>query len=267
MIMPCTYSGRRRTGRHLGWALPALVLILSACDIDSVDSTSAMATDGSGSATRYDFSGLYLPVNGAEALVYPANRQSGTMLTWLRLLQYGRVLEGYDSAGQSWDGNLSSIMDGNANFTLHGRTTAGAAVEIVGVLRYADQRSTLDGAWIEPGFSGNILAQATTAPPAPVDEEDHQNGTGDNGDNGGAEALEISPGQRWFVPSGGTSGTFTASGGTAPYAWSVSNAGLGTISPTTGITVTYTTTQTMGTNTVTVRDAAGATATAIAYYQ
>jgi len=167
MIMPCTYSGRRRTGRHLGWALPALVLILSGCDIDSVDSTSAMATDGSGSATRYDFSGLYLPVNGAEALVYPANRQSGTMLTWLRLLQYGRVLEGYDSAGQSWDGSLSSIMDGNANFTLHGRTTAGAAVEIVGVLRYADQRSTLDGAWIEPGFSGNILAQATTAPPRP----------------------------------------------------------------------------------------------------
>ena len=136
MIMPCTYSGRRRTGRHLGWALPALVLILSGCDIDSVDSTSAVATDGSGSATRYDFSGLYLPVNGAEALVYPANRQSGTMLTWLRLLQYGRVLEGYDSAGQSWDDSLSSIMDGNANFTLHGRTTAGAAVEIVGVLRY-----------------------------------------------------------------------------------------------------------------------------------
>ena len=86
--------------------LPLLALGLAACDMNSVDSTSAVPSDNSG--TIYNFSGLYMnpendsSTNGALPLVYPnetGNRPSGQSITSLRLLQYGSVLEGYDNGG------------------------------------------------------------------------------------------------------------------------------------------------------------------------
>ncbi|NLD89667.1 MAG: hypothetical protein GX634_04915 [Lentisphaerae bacterium] len=158
---------RSFTGRAyvLAAVLPLLAGLLSACDVDSADSTTAVVSDTDG--TIYNFAGLYLPTGtNTEFLVYPFNRQSGVKLTWIRLLQYGNVLEAYDNAGKSWDGSISSITDGNASFNLRGQTTAGAAVEIAGALHYTNQNSTMDAAWIEPGFSGSIFAQAAVASPA-----------------------------------------------------------------------------------------------------
>lgn len=152
-------------------AFSLLALGLAACDIGSTDSTSAVVSDDAGNI--YDFSGMYISVSnsvdnadGINALVYPANRQSGKTLTWLRLLQYGSVLEAYDNAGLSWEGKISSVTtEGTASFTLTGKTTAGADVEIIGSLRYASQNSTLDAAWIEPSFSGSIIARASVSSP------------------------------------------------------------------------------------------------------
>jgi hypothetical protein len=88
---------------------PALAFLLmaslfAACDIDSVDSTTSVVSDSAGNI--YDYSGLYMSAsnssgstNGYAGLVFPAGKQSGVTLTWLRLLQYGSVLEGYDNAG------------------------------------------------------------------------------------------------------------------------------------------------------------------------
>ncbi len=251
--------------------------LLIACDSGSSDSTTAGLFDNSG--RQYDFSGHYARANDAgEAvpLVQPAGRQSGQPLMWLRLLQYGSVLEAYDSAGLAWSGSISMLAGGAAQLQLRGRTTAGADARIAGTLRYADGNSTLDAAWIEPAFSGSLFATATVNPPtAPAspsggdsDDEPDDSG-GDDSDNGSgtdAATLSISPSRRWFVPYGGDSGTYTASGGTPPYTWYVSATVLGTVSPITGATVTYTTTRAVGTNTLRVVDASGASAVAYAEY-
>ncbi len=140
-------------------------LFLAACDVDSVDSTTAVLSDDAG--TTYNFAGLYAraDTNGVQQpLVFPLDRQSGRTLTWLRLLQAGSRIEAYDNAGMTWAGSISTIESGTANFSLRGRTTAGLSVEIAGALRYADQSSTMDAAWIEPAFSGSIFATATVSP-------------------------------------------------------------------------------------------------------
>lgn len=151
-----------------GLALPLAALLWTVgCDVDSTDSTTSTLADNSGNI--YNYSGLYMnteegSTNGFGALVFPANRQSGARLIWLRLLQYGSVLEGYDNAGMTWSGNLSAQNGAVANFSLQGQTTAGQPVDVAGSLSYASQESTLDATWIEPGFAGNIFATATVSP-------------------------------------------------------------------------------------------------------
>ena len=155
--------------------LPVLALGLAACDMNSVDSTSAVVSTTDG--TVYNFSGLYMnsgndsSTNGALPLVYPnesGNQPSGQAITSLRLLQYGNVLEAYDSANQTWSGKISTVQKvdskGTANFSLQGRTTAGISVEVAGTMVYEDQQSTMDATWIEPAYYGNLNAQATVSP-------------------------------------------------------------------------------------------------------
>ncbi|MDD2240423.1 MAG: hypothetical protein PHO14_04540 [Kiritimatiellae bacterium] len=208
-------------------AFSLLALGLGACDIGSTDSTSAVVSNDGGSI--YDFSGLYASVsnstetnNGANTLVYPSNRQSGKMLTWLRLLQYGSVLEGYDNAGMNWEGSISSLSGSTAQFNLQGRTTTGAAVEITGALRYADQSSTMDATWIEPGFAGSIFARATVSPAitnTPVGD------------------VTIDP-QSATLSSTTDPITFTATGGSGNYSWT-HNSSCGKLSATTGSQIQY----------------------------
>ena len=153
-----------------GLALPLAALLGTlGCDVDSTDSTTSVVSDNDGKIHSY--AGLYMnteegSTNGYGALVFPANRQSGVKLIWLRLLQYGSVLEGYDNAGMTWAGSISAQNGAVASFGLQGRTTAGVSVDIAGTLSYADQQSTLDASWIEPGFAGSIFGTAAVSPVA-----------------------------------------------------------------------------------------------------
>lgn len=202
-------------------ALPLAALALVSCDIGAADSTSAVPSDSSG--TIYNFAGLYMnATNKGDVIVFPTNKQSGKKLTWLRLLQYGNELEAYDNAGKTWNGSISTIQSGTANFSLNGSTTAGQAVEIAGTLIYKDQQSEMNATWIEPAFYGSIFATATVSPAAT---------------NNPATSVTISPSSATIPVNG--SRAFTASGGNGTYTWTQSNSARGTLSSTTGTTITY----------------------------
>ena len=86
---------------------------------------------------------------------------------WLRLLQYGSVLEAYDSAGLAWSGSISMLAGGAAQLQPLARPTAGPDARIAGTLRHADRPSTLAAARIEPAFAGSPFPPATVNPHNP----------------------------------------------------------------------------------------------------
>ena len=228
-------------------ALSFLILGLAACDVDSVDSTTANLADNEGNF--YNYAGMYMSAsntsgstNGYSGLVFPAGRQSGVTLTWMRLLQYGSVIEAYDNAGLTWYGEVTAQNGEVASFQLSGRTTAGLTVQIAGTLTYVSQLSTMDATWIEPNFSGSIFAQATVSPVVTSKPP---------------AQLSISPSSATLTTND-TTETFTASGGTQPYSWTATG---GTLSSSTGNSVTFTTSYTSGSITVTDANTNSATAT------
>ena len=197
----------------LALALPLAALVLAGCDVDSTDSTTAVMSDNEGNI--YNYSGLYMSItntsgstNGYGTLVFPAGRQSGTALIWMRLLQYGSALEAYDNAGLAWSGNVSAQNGETASFSLQGRTTAGNSVEIFGTLDYAAQLSTMDATWIEPGFAGSIFAQATVSPVATNSPVVTNTPTGDLSLTASPASLSIS-----------NSSHLVASGCSSDYEW------------------------------------------------
>lgn len=152
-------------------ALPALAAVLAtalvACEVSSSDSVSANVSNSAGET--YDFSGTYYAATVGQPLVSPAKLQSGTLITWLRLMQSGSSLQGYDSARQTWSGRISSLSGSTAQFTLKGRTTAGHSVDVVGSLSYASGNATMNGSWLESsGNSASIYAYASVSTNAPV---------------------------------------------------------------------------------------------------
>ena len=218
----------------LALALPLAALVLAGCDVGSTDSTTAVMADNEGNI--YNYSGLYMSItnasgstNGYGTLVFPAGRQSGTALIWLRLLQYGSALEAYDNAGLAWSGNVSAQNGDTASFSLQGRTTAGNSVEIFGTLDYAAQLSTMDATWIEPGFAGSIFAQATVSPVTTNSPVVTNTPTGD---------VTVSPTSANLTTNGAQQ-VFTASGGDGSYEWSYTS-GNGSLSSTTGSSITFT---------------------------
>ena len=175
--------------------------------------------------------------------------QSGGAITWLRLTQYGSVLEGYDSCHQKWSGKISSVSSGgNASFTLDGSTSRGVAVDIVGVLRYSDGSSTLDGSWIEStGRQCNIQARASVSAPTT--------------NNTPTASLTVSPTSATIAK--GASRTFKASNGNPSYSWSLSSSSYGSLSTTTGASTTFTASSSAsGTVTLTVTDSLSSSASA-----
>ena len=214
-------------------ALPLFALFLAACDVGSVDSTSSVLSDNSGNF--YNFSGLYMhpkidlnSTNAPPALVYPnteGRRPSGEVITFLRLLQYGSVLEAYDSAGLTWYGDISSLQDKTASFSLSGRTTVGQAVSIAGTMTYVSDshESTMDATWIEPSYFGTLSAKATVSPA---------------NTNSPTDDVSISPTSA-TLNTNGAQVVFTANGGNGTYSWT-HNSSCGTLSSTTGNPITYT---------------------------
>jgi len=242
----------------LSMALPAFAL-LAGCNVDSIDSTSAVLSDNSG--TIYNFSGLYMnpnnstSTNGVLPIVFPNqgnHKPTGELIRSMRMLQYGSVLEAYDSAGLTWYGNISGLQGTAASFTLSGRTTVGNPVEIAGTMNYADQKSTLNATWIEPNYFGSIIAEATVTPA---------------NTNTPVSGLNITPNST-PLSGGQTTVRLTARDGSGSYSsWEVTAPSLGTVNPTTGASVTYTSTGITGNNTITVIDSTGTRATATVRYQ
>jgi len=218
----------------LALALPLAALAIAGCDVGSTDSTTSVISDNAGNI--YNYSGLYMSItntsgstNGYGTLIFPAGRQSGAALIWLRLLQYGSALEAYDSAGLTWSGSLSVQNGETASFSLQGRTTAGNSVEIFGTLDYAEQLSTMDATWIEPNFAGSIFAQATVSPVATNSPTPTNSPTGN---------VTVSPTSANLTTNGAQQ-VFTATGGDGTYAWSYTS-GNGSLSATTGASITFT---------------------------
>ena len=229
----------------LAGAVPLAVLFAAGCDIESTDSTAAVVSDNSG--TIYSFAGLYMnpnntaSTNGPLALVYPntsARHPSGKAIVSLRLLQYGSVLEAYDSEGLTWAGSISDIRSGVASFSLRGRTTAGQDVDIAGTMTYADQQSTMDATWIEPDFYGSLFARATVSPATT---------------NSASADLSLVASDYNVALSEVV--TLTASGGSGSYSWP-SSVSYGTFSAS-GASATYTRTSGTSANSVTISVSSG----------
>ncbi|MBP1589479.1 MAG: hypothetical protein ILO10_04700 [Kiritimatiellae bacterium] len=151
-------------GRALLAALlvPVLSAVFAACDVSSTDSVSGSVSNSAGES--YDFTGTYYASPVGSALVTPEEAQSGEHITWLRLMQSGSSLQGYDSAKQSWSGKISSLSGETAQFSLKGRTSAGHAVDIVGSLSYNSGSASMNASWIEDsGSAASIYGYATVA--------------------------------------------------------------------------------------------------------
>lgn len=141
-------------------ALPALAGLLAACDVSSTDSVSANVSNNNGES--FDFTGTYYAGTSAEPLVTP--KQSGQSISWLRLMQSGSALSGYDSARQSWSGSISKLDGSTAHFSMQGRTTAGVGVDVAGSLNYASGTATMNASWIENGgLAGTLYGVATVS--------------------------------------------------------------------------------------------------------
>lgn len=204
-------------------AVSLMALACTGCDMDSPDSTAAVPSNNDGK--QYNFSGLYArPTLDEEgnpiALVFPiatGNRPSGKLITSLRLLQYGTVLEAYDSAGMTWRGSISALNGDTATFSIRGRTTAGMSTEIAGTMVYANEKSKMNATWIEPNYYGSLFAEATVSP---------------------LVGVTISPSTA-NLTTNGQKQAFTAKGGT-DFNWSHTNHVAGELDKTKGDTVTYT---------------------------
>lgn len=208
-----------------GIAVPAALLALTGCETDSTNTSSVVSNNA---GTVYDFSGFYhssssTNADGSAYLVFPYEQQSGTKLTWMRIVQDGSSLQGYDNAGKNWNGAISSVADVTARFSLEGSTTAGTNVTIVGTMTYNSGQSTISASWLEAGgFSGSFFAVGAVSAPST---------------NTPVADLQISPTSATIATNG--SRTFTATGGNGTYTWAHSGS-CGTLSADTGPSVVYT---------------------------
>ena len=222
---------------------------LSGCTVGSADS---VIPSSSG-----NFSGNYVGAGSNGVLV---TQNTGNPVTSLMLTQYGNQLQAVDNNGILFHGTLGDVSGGSssssnttssststsASFMLQGSTTAGNSVVISGTLSANGTTATMRGVWAEPSLYGSIYGAATISPITPPTP--------------GPTTMTISPSSATLSTIGQTV-TFTASGGTSPYTWSLANITNGTISANTGTSVTYTRTAS-GNNQVSLTDSVGNNASA-----
>lgn len=111
-----------------------------------------------------DFSGAYK--KGGASITSPEH--PGTSITELNLSQTGTSLEAVDNSGATYKGSLGAVPGEDATevpFSLVGGANAGAQANIHGTLRRtASTSAEMKGNWIEPTFSGTLLANAQITP-------------------------------------------------------------------------------------------------------
>jgi hypothetical protein len=187
-----------------------------------------------------NYTGYYDAPEGFE-FVTPAN--SGARVTSFILRQSGDQLQAIDNNNLVFNGSLDevSVASGNsdASFTMTGRTTAGQDVNISGTFKGVGTAGTIDGTWIEADRYCRLYGTGDINP-APTSQP---------------STVTISASVSTLTTNNATA-TLTANGGSGTYSsWTVSAGGNGSVSPTSGKTVTYTRIA-MGNVTVTVTDSA-----------
>ncbi len=214
-------------------SLGATLLITAGCSVDSADSVSR--------TVPINVEGVYSNPNGAFV-----SRQSGARVSTMNVRQGGDKLEAVDNNNKIFRGTIGNATANQASFTLNGETTAGNKVTISGTFDVSGGNGTMRGTWIEDGLFGTVYATATGLPdPPPVTDL----------------TLTSPSGNINAVLGVGSNRVFSASGGNGTFSWTRSNSGIGTLSATTGASVTYTASS-AGNQTITVTSGDGKTATA-----
>lgn len=167
-----------------------------------------------------------------------ASSNSGAPVTTLNLRQSGASLEGQDNNGRRFAGAINGETENRVPFTLEGQTTTGARVTVIGAVNISGTTATMSGTWVEADRTANVLASTTVSTNAPP------------------SGLSITPAGPLTLGTS-ASQSFTANGGSGTFSWSLSNAGLGSLSASTGRTVTYTASG-AGTQTVSASDGSAA---------
>lgn len=211
--------------------------LLTACDISS-----------SNSATRnvpIIVEGFYSRADGSPIV----SRTSGANVNNLNLRQSGDQLEAIDNNGVVFRGTIGQVIENTrASFTMEGRSTAGNRATLAGNFDVRGNVSVMTGSWIEDMLVGQITATALVPTNAPPDEP------GDVAVSPTSSNLQV-----------GQSATFTASGGSGSFTWSLANASLADLVPSGDRNATLTlTARVAGNTTLTVRDSAASPGSASA---
>ena len=136
----------------------SLPLMLTGCEVGSPDTSIRQV--------GISVDGLYAGTLTGGRLT---SRNSGAAVTQLNLRQTGSSLEATDNNGIRFAGSINGESSSRAPFTLEGRTTAGAVVNIVGTINVSGTTASMIGSWVEPSLIGDIQASAsvtTNAPPS-----------------------------------------------------------------------------------------------------
>jgi hypothetical protein len=142
----------------LGCALPLVsALVFLGCEVGSSDSVTRNVS--------VDFTGVY---TGGFASAHVTDNQTGDPVSFFNLRQSGDQLVAIEDHGLIFKGKLGdasvSGSDSTSGFTLEGKTTAGNAVTIAGVLSGSSTAGKMTGTWIEPSLYGNVYATGQISP-------------------------------------------------------------------------------------------------------
>ncbi len=157
------------------------------------------------------------------------SENSGAPIETLNLIQNGDDLQGVDNNGKVFRGTVMTVAGTAASIQLTGRTTSGAEGTIQATIDSAGGTATMRGTWIEASLFGTVYGTATVPT------------------NGSGGSIAIS-GAGTVTNNSAT--TYTASGGSGTYTWTVSSSSLGTIAGS-GSTAVYAANSTDGTQTIT----------------
>ncbi|MFO1489589.1 MAG: hypothetical protein U1F77_09855 [Kiritimatiellia bacterium] len=220
-------SALRRVLALIATTTLGMTLAMSAgCDVQSGDEVLR--------ETQINIAGFYTNPEGDRIV----SQNTGAKITSLNIMQTGNQLQGIDNNGIIFRGSIGSDSSSEASLVLEGSTTTGQKATITGKVTGSGTAGVLNGTWIEPTLYGVVYGKATIAPITT------------NSTNTVALAITPSGSVTLAVNS---SRTFTASGGSKTYTWTISNSQLGFLSATSGTSVTYSARQ-AGQQTVTVSD-------------
>ena len=126
------------------------------CEIDSAENT----------ITDVDIivEGYYTNPDGGNLV----QKNTGSAITSLNVLQDGSSLEAIDNNGLIFRGTIGQVTESStASFTLEGYTSTRAAATIVGNFSVSGDSSTMRGTWAEPTLYSTVYGTATVPTNAP----------------------------------------------------------------------------------------------------